>query len=417
VHGNGTSLVSDARGAGRLAVELTLLATEVVETMHHNIARRPGVLSRPTFERTRGVTGFVYRSVRGVTRLVGAGLDAALVPLVPLLTGANGWPGREPVVAALNGVLGDWLESTANPLATAMQLRTGGQPLDPTPAGIAETIPKPRSRVVVMVHGLCMSDLQWTRRAHDHGRALARDLEADVLYLRYNSGRHVFANGAAFAALLEQLVASWPVTLDELVLVGHSMGGLVIRSACAAAERHDRAWIGRLRALVFLGTPHHGAPMERGGQRVDLLLAGSPYTAAFTRLSRLRSAGITDMRHGTVLASDGKARDRFAHRADSRQPLPLPAGVPSFAIAGSRAKVAPRRGDKVPGDGLVPVASALGLHRDPGMTLGFAPTRRFVAYGTGHLDLLSSAEVYRRLRRWLRGQPSGFQPLSSKYSP
>jgi pimeloyl-ACP methyl ester carboxylesterase len=253
-----------------------------------------------------------------------------------------------------------------------------------------------------MVHGLCVSDLHWRRGLHDHGQALARDLGADALYLRYNSGRHVFANGAAFAALLEQLVATWPVPVDELILIGHSMGGLVIRSACAAARRDAQAWTRSLRALVFIGTPHHGAPLERGGQSVDLLLAASPYTAAFTRLSRLRSAGITDLRHGCIAEGDWQGHDRFRHRADSRQAEPLPADVPSFAIAGSLTKSAPRSGRTARGDGLVPVASALGRHRDPGMSLDFAPARQLVAYGTGHLDLLGSVHVYRQLQRWLR---------------
>lgn len=396
-----TSLLSDARGASRLVVDLTLLVTELVETMHHNVARRPGVLGQATFERTKGVTGLVYRSVRSVTRLVGGGIDAALAPLVPLLGTEASWPGREPVVAALNGVLGDHLDASGNPLAIPMQLRLGGEPLALTSAGIASVIAQPRARAVVMVHGLCMSDLHWNRQSHDHGQALASDLGANVLYLRYNSGRHISTNGAAFAALLEQLVAQWPVPLNELVLVGHSMGGLLIRSACAAAKSRAHGWTTLLRALVFVGAPHHGAPMERRGQGVDLLLAASPYTAAFIGLSRLRSAGITDLRHGSVLDGDWQGRDRFGNRADLRQPQPLPAGVPCFAIAGSLSKAGPRSGRAARSDGLVPVASALGRHVNPRMSLTFAPTRRRVAYGTGHLDLLSSLDVYQQLQRWL----------------
>jgi alpha-beta hydrolase superfamily lysophospholipase len=399
---NKPSLWSDARGASRLVVDLTLLVTELVETMHHNIARRPGVFGQATFERTQGVTGLVYRSVRGVTHLVGGGIDAALAPLGPLTGGTAGtWPGRRTVIAALNGVLGDYLDGSHNPLALPMQLCIGGEPLALTRAGIAEAIPHPRTCAVVLVHGLCMGDLQWNRESHDHGEALARDLGANALYLRYNSGRHVSTNGTELAALLHQLVESWPIPLCELVLVGHSMGGLLIRSAYAAAESGAHRWKKLLRALVFVGTPHHGAPMERGGQGIDLLLAASPYTAAFTRLSRLRSAGITDLRHGSVLDSDWRGRDRFGCRADLRQPQPLPAAVPCFAIAGSLSKATPRNGRAARSDGLVPVASALGRHRDPRRDLGFAPRRQWVAYGTGHLDLLSSLAVHRQLQRWL----------------
>lgn len=395
------SLPSDVRGASRLVVELTLLVTELVETMHHNIARRPGIARQPTFAPAPGLTGFVYSSVRGVTRLVGGVLDTVLAPLVPLLGSTAPWPGRETVVAVLNGVLGDHLDESRNPLAIRMQFRIGGEPLALTPAAIAAAVPQPRSRIVVMLHGLCMNDLGWQRDGHDHGRALAHDLDATAVYLHYNSGRHISTNGADFAALLEQLVAQWPMPVHELVLVGHSMGGLVIRSACAAAGARRNRWRKLLRALVFLGTPHHGAPLERRGQGLDLLLAASPYTAAFTRLGRLRSAGITDLRHGSVLDSDWQGRNRFTLRADVRRPLPLPAAVRCFAIAGSLSKTAPRGGREARSDGLVPVASALGRHDDPRMNLNFPPTNRWVAYGVGHLDLLGSPAVYRQVKRWL----------------
>lgn len=397
---NKPSLPSDARGASRLAIDLTVLVTDLVETMHHNIARRPGPLGRPTFEPAGGLTGFVYRRVRGVTRLVGSAIDTALAPLVPLFGGGSDWPGRDAVVAALNGVFGDYLDETGNPLATPMQFRLDGAQLELEPAKIAAALPAARSRIVVMVHGLCMNDRQWSRGGQDHGQCLARDLDADALYLRYNTGRHISTNGAELDALLGRLRSAWPVPLSEIVLVGHSMGGLVLRSACAAAQRNGSQWNAALRALVFLGTPHHGAPLERGGHGVDLLLAASPYTAAFTRLGRLRSAGITDLRHGSLRDRDWAGRDAFARGADTRQPLPLPAGVDCYAIAGSLGKALPS-GGRARSDGLVPVGSALGRHADPRMDLQFAPERTRVAYGTGHLDLLASTAVYRQMLRWL----------------
>lgn len=395
------SPLSDLRGAGRLAVDLTVLVTEVVETMHHNIARRPGVLGRTTLESTKGLTGFVYRSVRGVTRFVGGTVDAALAPLVALPSEASEWPGRPAVVGALNGVLGDYLEASGNPLAIPMQLRLGGAPLPLAPAEIAKLVPDPRQRVVVMVHGLCMTDTTWNRRSHDHGQSLAQDLQADAIYLRYNSGRHISTNGTEFAALLETLVETWPVPLRELVLVGHSMGGLVIRSACASGEASGHKWMRLLRALVFVGTPHQGAPLERGGHGVEMLFSASPYTVAFTRLGRLRSAGITDLRHGSVLDQDWVGRDRFAHAGYLHHAQPLPRDVPAFAIAGSLSKRASGRGGAPRGDGLVPVASALGLHCDPSLAVSFPSSRQWIAYGTGHLDLLSSRAVYEQIKQWL----------------
>jgi pimeloyl-ACP methyl ester carboxylesterase len=315
------------RGASRLVIDLTLLVTGLVETMHHNIARRPGPLGQATLAPTKGITGLVYRSVRGITRLVGGTIDVALAPLVPLLADKGDWPGRDVVVAALNGVLGDRLAASGNPLAIPMQLRVGGVALPLEPGGIAAALGSPRDRVVVLVHGLCMNDLQWRRGSHDHGRCLARDLGASAVYLRYNSGRHISTNGAEFADLLDALVACWPVPLHELVLVGHSMGGLVIRSACAVGAATGQAWTGLVRAQVFLGAPHHGA----AGARRSRSTGCSPRvrTRSPSRLGQLRSAGITDLRHGSVQDTDWDGHGRFDHAADRRQPLPLPPGVPA----------------------------------------------------------------------------------------
>jgi pimeloyl-ACP methyl ester carboxylesterase len=197
------------------------------------------------------------------------------------------------------------------------------------------------------------------------------------------------------------LMQAWPVPLRELVLVGHSMGGLVIRSACAAGEASGHPWMRRLQALVFLGTPHQGAPLERGGHGVDLLFGASPYTIAFAKLGHLRSAGITDLRHGSLLEQDWLGRDRFARGAYRRDTQALPAAVPAFAIAGSLSKRAPARGRVGRGDGLVPIASALGRHVDRGKALGLPSANVRIAYATGHLDLLSSKTVYEQMKAWL----------------
>lgn len=398
---SGTSSVADLRGAGRLAIDLTLLVTDVVETMHHNIARRPRVLGRATRESMRGLTGFVYRCVRGVTRLVGGSIDAVLAPLVPLLSATSERPARDAVISALNGVLGDHLAASRNPLGIPMELRIDGTPLPIGRGELAALVPEPGESVILMVHGLCMNERAWNRHAHDHGRQLAQALQGNAVYLRYNSGRHISTNGAEFAALLEATLDAWPVPVRKLVLVGHSMGGLVIRSACAEAQRSGYDWMRRLRALVFLGTPHQGAPLERGGHGLDLLFGASPYTVAFTRLSHLRSAGITDLRHAALQDDEWQGRDRFARAGYRRHPLPLPAGVPVLAIAGSSSRAPDRHGRTPRSDGLVPVASALGRHPDPSLALDLPRSCQKIVFGTGHLELLGSKRVYAHMKRWL----------------
>ncbi|HEU4728317.1 MAG TPA: hypothetical protein VFT22_10520 [Kofleriaceae bacterium] len=390
--------VDDLRGASRLAIDATRGVTGLVEAMHTTIASGPTILGRPLAVPAQLVNQLVYASIRGVTRLVGDALDVALAQLAPLLGSSVPGGEREAVIAALNGVLGDHLAEHDNPLALAMQLRHRGEPLELSPGGLRRALPQAGRKLVVLVHGLCMTDGQWMRRGHDHGAALARDLGYTPVYAFYNSGLHVSTNGHALAAQLEQLIATWPVPLDDLVILGHSMGGLVARSACHAAEQAGHAWRPRLRSLIALGSPHHGAPLERRGHRLDLVLGITPYTAPFRSLGRIRSAGITDLRFGNVLDEHWRDADRFAHHGDRRSALALPVGVACYAIAGTLAPIA---ADRLPGDGLVPVASALGVHRDPALTLVFPDAHRFVAVATGHLDLLSSRAVYATLRSWL----------------
>jgi hypothetical protein len=157
-----------------------------------------------------------------------------------------------------------------------------------------------------------------------------------------------------------------------------------------------------LRKLVFLGTPHHGAALERGGNWVDLLLDASPYTTAFARLGKIRSAGITDLRFGSVADEDWGQRDRFAR---SRQPcrvVPLPAHVKCYAIAASIANRRGKLSERLLGDGLVSVASALGEHAHARRSLALPKRRQWIGYGINHMDLLDRSEVYARIRRWLQ---------------
>jgi pimeloyl-ACP methyl ester carboxylesterase len=395
-------LRSDLRGYSRLAVDATIGVTDVVETMHHNIARMPGTLGTPTQERTRGITGLVYQLIRGITRLVGGGIDVALAQLAPELDHVASSPQHEAVLAALNGVLGDHLAADRNPLTVPMRLRRDGQPLELSRQALSAAIPQPGGKVLLLAHGLCMNDLQWRRKGHDHGAALAADAGYTPVYLHYNSGLHISTNGRAFAKLIETLLHAWPVPVDELVLLGHSMGGLVARSACHYGELAGHDWLRHLRKLVFLATPHHGSPLERGGNRIDLLLGASPYTAALARLGKIRSAGITDLRHGNLLDEDWEQVDRFAG-SKKQQPaaVPLPEDVRCYAIGASLPTRTRGLSTQLVGDGLVLLSSALGQHADPGRNLSFSESQRWIGYGMNHFDLLERRDVYERIYQWL----------------
>jgi pimeloyl-ACP methyl ester carboxylesterase len=392
---------SDVRGLTQLGFDAALGITDLVEAMHHTIVSGSGIVGKAPSGRTSGITGFVYGTVRGTTRLVGRGLDAALGAItLPAAPHASS-PAREVALAVLNGVWGDHLAASNNPLAIPTSLRIGGRPLELTRDGLGARVEQPTRKLLVLAHGLCMNDLQWMRNGHDHGKALARDLGYTPVYLHYNSGRHVSENGRDFAELLDRLLAHWPVPVEELVIVGHSMGGLVTRSAHHHAVQMKHRWTSAPTKLVFLGTPHHGAALERGGHQVDMLFGISPYVAPFSRLGKARSAGITDLRFGNLQPADWQGRDRHSQRHDDRRPTPLPKGVDAFIVAASKATKVGGLHSRVIGDGLVPLASALGEHREPRHALKLPPHRARIVTSADHWDLLSREDVYAQLRAWL----------------
>ena len=383
-------LVDQLRGATKLAVKATRDVTDLVEKMHHTIGGGPEFLGKPLEQVTKLVTAPTYGTIRGVTKLVGVGLDYALGQLQPLLDRAGA--DRGAVLAALNGVIGDYLAATGNPLAVELRLCSGGVPLELTPEALAAKFPE-GDRLLLLVHGSSMDEVGWLRKGHDHGAALAKDRGLVPIYLRYNSGLHVSTNGRAFSSQLEQLFKAWPRPVHEVVLLAHSMGGLVSRAACHVAEDEGHTWRKKLSTLITLGTPHHGAPLERGGNWVDVLLEVSRYSAPLAQLGKLRSAGVTDLRYGNVLDAHWEGKDRFAKEGDPRGELSLPKGVECFAVAGTLGPA---------GDGLVPIESALGRHTDRVRSLDFPESHQWIAQKTNHLDLLSSPEVYAKLLEYLK---------------
>jgi hypothetical protein len=406
---------SDLRALAQLATQATAGVTRIVEGVHQSVWGTLGVPGGKLAGQTGGVTGLVYKSIHAVAASLGAGAEALLSRLQPLLEPAAAadprtTPQREAVLAALNGVMGDRLVANNNPLAIPMTLRYRGRALD---WQALPPMPEATGKVLLMIHGLCMNELQWRVKnapPHhgkdvDHGQLLAAALGYTPVYLRYNTGLHTSQNGRQLAAQLQQLAEHWPVPLDEISVLAHSMGGLVIRSAVHYAGESRLAWLDRLRKIVFLGTPHHGAPLERAGNRIDSLLGSTPYSAPFARLGHLRSAGITDLRYGHVLDEDWHGHDRFQRKADSRHFVALPHGVACFAVAATTAARRSPLADRLIGDGLVPIPSALGQHHDARRTLAFPASAQFIAYRTLHIGLLSSPEVSHKLLQWLQHHP------------
>ncbi|RJP78163.1 MAG: hypothetical protein C4522_13365 [Desulfobacteraceae bacterium] len=395
---NPGNLSTDLRGVGNLTIDAIKGITDIVESLHQTIVGFAGMFGSPGQLRTRGITGMVYRNIHSVTDLVGDGIDSLLGQLSQVIGEKDSSPAREAIIAALNGVLGDHLVARGNPLAIPMQFRTGGKPWDEKT--FADAIRQSNGPLVIMVHGACMNDLQWKRKGHDHGQMLARDLGLLPVYLHYNTGLHISENGRKFSDLLETLVKRLPQSL-ELYIVGHSMGGLVSRSACHYGKASGQTWLKHLRKLIFLGTPHHGALLEKGGNWIDIILQISSYSAPFSRLGKIRSSGVTDLRHGNLLDDDWQGRDRFAFSGDQRVPVPLPENVQCCSVAAIIGKESGIIGDDLIGDGLVTVNSALGRHHAQ-MNLCFPDTHQKVIRGIHHMDLLSHPKVYETVKTWLK---------------
>jgi len=408
---------TDIREAARITTDAAAGVTRIAEGVHQSVLQKIGLPGGEDTGRARGLTGLVYRCVHDGILLAGKGIDTILAGLEPILGSSDsvraGTPEREAFIAILNGVIGDRLAEEASPYATPMTLRFCGEELnrESAPRILKADIgdgnrPSVGSRIVLLIHGLCMNDLGWRTKSEggvlDHGDVISTAEGFTPVYLRYNSGRHISENGMDLAKLLEDLIGYWPVEVDDLTVVAHSMGGLVIRSAVHRAEEHDRKWTKLLKKIIFLGTPHHGAPLERAGNFVDVLLGSTSHTLPFARIGQVRSAGITDLRYGNLIEDDWGGGSRFQPGSDSRCHIPLPEGVDCFAVAARRREESSRLADGLIGDGLVPLKSALGQHREARRNLEFPENSQFIAVGHNHLDLLSSHEVAGKIIEWIK---------------
>lgn len=428
------------QGSANLVFDLTHGVTDIVEGMYRNIAASPWPLGESPQGRAPGIAGFVHESIRTVNKGARLATDWALGRASPALDQA--WPPgpyREAAIAALNGVCGDHLDSSGNTLAVPLHFRVflppqaqRGAPLDqgnaaeaarrppmahlfeavkrpvevyPQPLAFAQDDYSPGGRLLIAVHGLSMNDREWTSHQHNHAEALADASGYTPVYAVYNSGRHVSTNGREFAGKLAGLIDAWPVPVESITFMGFSMGGLLVRSALHLAEQEGHAWLGMVDKAVYIGTPHHGAVMERGGYKLQKSLTYSPYTAPLSALGRVRSAGITDLRHGNVQDDDWMHHDEHEDHSDLRRPTPLARDIEHYAIAATLSKQSGDRLGRLLGDGLVHPSSATGRHENPDLALGFAEDNTRIFYDLGHLAMLHEPRVMRQLAQWLGAGP------------
>ena len=356
----------------------------------------PGaMLVRPVHE---GITRGVYRGLGAGTRAVGlaAGRAAARREGLPL----SSTPYGSAVIAAIAGLRGDALEEEGSPLAQPMAVRVAGEPVALEPEAIASAFPAATGRIVVFVHGLMTSEFSWALGGRERfGDRLAREIGCTPVYVRYNSGRHISENGRSLSELMEQLLAVWPVDVDEIALVGHSMGGLVARSACCHAAEADADWARLIKHSVSLGTPHMGAPLEQAVHYLSAGLARLPETRPFANFLRRRSGGIRDLRQGSLVDEDWRDCDPDALRGAACAEIPLLEGATHCFVSATITRSDRHPVGRLIGDTLVLKPSASGRSRtrripfedEYGMHLGKA----------SHFALLYHPAVYEKLRAWL----------------
>lgn len=332
---------------------------------------------------TRGVLGTIKAVNRVVEVVTDAGLDAAgldaqdtraLVPAVPMRSDVlktATWVG-DAGLGLVNAALGDHLDASANGLDLGMWLRAGEHYVRRFDrATLAEALPSPRPRVVLFVHGLGTTEWCWCLEAEAYhgdptatfGSLLARDLGITPVWLRYNSGRHVSTNGRDLADLIERFVDAYPIPLEELVLVGHSMGGLVVRSACHYGSEAKARWVGLVRRVISLGSPHKGAPLAKLGAMLTTVLGAIdlPGTLVVSRVLEGRSAGIKDLRHGSLVDEDWIGRDPDALDAPGATQIPLLPGVAYAFVSATVTRDPEHPVGRLVGDLLVRVPSSEGL--------------------------------------------------------
>ncbi|OZG74031.1 hypothetical protein BTA51_09670 [Hahella sp. CCB-MM4] len=289
--------------------------------------------------------------------------------------------------SALNGITGDKLEHWHNKLAIQMAF------VDLHGHKMADSKTASTKGRVLFLHGLCHSELDWLSRSHIRYVRQLEEAGQQVIWLRYNSGLNIYQNGNRLADLLElNGMGDLPLTL-----IGHSMGGLVIRSACLHAQNTNQRWLDSLSQAAYIGTPHLGAPLERAGNLANSLIQITPYVKPFARLGNIRSQGIRDLRFGYITEAEAMAGE--SSRKDVRTMIePLHPGSRHLFIASDLTTPA---GYDLIGDGLVPVSSALGEHRSEHMNLTAPDMEKVFIEHLDHIAMLRDTRVYKTLEKHL----------------
>jgi pimeloyl-ACP methyl ester carboxylesterase len=384
-----------------------------VEGVHRAVAGRAFGASGATGVSAKTIHDHIASSVYSGLRI--GGLTAGAVGgevfsrVLPSSAPAGSTTLGNQALAVLNGLAGHRLEGDLAALAIPTAVRAAGRDVRLTPPDVAAAFPDATSKLAVFVHGLAETENLWTPKVRDengvgYGPLLNTELGYTPIYIRYNTGRHVSENGRSLGLLLGDLVSAWPVPPDELLIVGHSMGGLVVRSACHHGAGEEQAWVPLVRHVVYLGTPHLGAPLAKAAGLAGWTLSRLPETRPFAPLVNGSSDGVKDLRFGYLLEEDWSGCDPDHCRRDHRHEVPLLESANHYVISATVTSDPESPLGAVIGDLLVKPASAHGRRRrrqhipfliEHGRSLG----------GLTHFRLVNDPLVWAQIRALL--QPHG----------
>jgi len=370
-------------------------------------------ISGGVFESIRVVNGITRFAVNAVADVAEAGLDQpsdsdALALVTPIRSSAAGtatWY-VDYLQASINGFWGDHLSRKNSRLDLGMSLRHHGRHLPATPEAFAAAFPNPTTKVCVFVHSLAATEWLWSLSSEQHygdpdvtfGTRLADDLGYTPIYLRYNTGRHISENGRALAKLITDVLDAYPVSVEEIALIGHSMGGLVARSAAHYAREHDEPWVARLRHVACIGSPHLGAPLEKAVNVLTSVLRKVDAAGAHVPAELLdsRSAGVKDLRYGYTIDEEWAGKDPDQVFLDARQNVPLVDGVGYYFLAATIARDPTHPLGQLLGDLMVRLPSASGEAPEHARRIHFSGGT--VLPGMNHVHIANHPDVYEALR-------------------
>jgi pimeloyl-ACP methyl ester carboxylesterase len=377
------------------------------ESLHNAVAGRVFRSIGPLAAPSRFVHNHAAATAYAAVRRASGAVTSASSFSIRVLTGADSRPltasrrGRA-AVSALNGLMGDVLEQEGNALAIPMAVRIKCADVPSDREALRRAFRRPTRRLAVFLHGLGETEEHWRRARRgrlEFGAQLRRDFGITPIYVRYNSGLHISDNGRRLSDLLENLLGAWPLGVEEMVLVGHSMGGLIARSACHAGQTAGRRWPSRVRHLVALGSPHTGVPLEKSVHTAAWMFRAVPETSHIARILDMRSAGIRDLRFGYLVEDDwrGEDPDRLLH--DRRSDVPPVPGCRQTFITATVTRDPRHPLGWLGGDLLVRVGSAAGRRTDGSVVV---PADQVVHVGAvSHFDLLDHPLVYAHIREAL----------------